>query len=57
MSDCHVDASGLATFVRIILGRKLWLIATEDDVIKSEVFTNYVDMKWRAVVLGPQDEL
>jgi len=57
MSDINVDASGLCTFVHILLGSQLWLIAREDCEPNSNGYEDVAKMKWQAVWLNAHDEL
>lgn len=57
MSDTHIDASGLATYVRIILGGKLWFIGRADEPEDSLVFEDYDTLDWHVVILNQDDEL
>jgi hypothetical protein len=53
----HVDAAGFCTRVRVIKGKKLWLMALDQKLPTAQGLTNKV--KWQAVILseGDSDDL
>ena len=53
---CHMDAGGYATFVRPLLGYKLWIVAKQDLMPNHR---GWPDSKgeWQAIVLSPKDDL
>ena len=57
ISDVHVDAAGFGTWVRPILGRKVWYIGANWAARPTEDGWDKKTFAWHAVVLGPQDEL
>ena len=59
-SETHIDASGLATRVTPILGKKIWLIGIGDKLpVPVEGGLEWDDAfgKWQIAVLCPGDEL
>lgn len=67
-SDTHIDAGGYCTYMRCLLGSKLWLVAKDpQDFQKNpQSITEYVNsaegwveekLEWEYVFLGVGDEL
>ena len=57
ISDVHVDAAGFGTWVRLILGRKIWYIGVNRAAVPTADGWDKGSLEWHAIVLGPQDEL
>ena len=57
VSRTHMDASGYCTFLRIILGMKVWFIGCGEPQAKVGEGWNDNDYTWQAVVLRPGDDL
>ena len=57
ISDIHTDAGGFGTWVRPILGRKVWYIGVNYATRPGESGWDKKAFKWQGFVLGPQDEL
>ncbi|TDL13288.1 hypothetical protein BD410DRAFT_847105 [Rickenella mellea] len=65
VSESHMDASGFATFVRIVLGEKLWCIAFDCKAkqLKMEAIPDASrgwkdeEMRWQGILLKEGDDL
>ena len=57
ISGIHMDAGGLATYVRPILGVKIWYIGYNDVMPDLHDGWDKDKCLWHSVVLSPQDEL
>jgi hypothetical protein len=55
ISDTHVDGEGLATFIRCILGEKLWCVALDDKPPGENGWP--LQTPWQIVHLKAQDDL
>jgi hypothetical protein len=55
ISDTHVDGEGLATHVRVHIGRKLWFIAVEEQDPGLDGWS--ADVNWQILDLKAQDDL
>jgi hypothetical protein len=55
ISETHTDGEGLATHVRVIIGRKLWFVALEEKMPGENGWQ--IDVPWQVVDLKPQDDL
>jgi hypothetical protein len=53
----HADVNGQNTHVRIILGKKYWLVATNANLTVVREGCDEKTLKYQLVVLGPQDDL
>ncbi|KAH8102346.1 hypothetical protein DFH11DRAFT_1779198 [Phellopilus nigrolimitatus] len=56
-SGVHMDAGGGCTMVRMVLGSKEWLIATDPDMIPGPRGWHPEDSDWESVYLRPGDDL
>ena len=57
ISDVHVDAAGFATWVRPILGKKVWFIGVNYAARPNSSGWDKDAYQWHSVCIGPQDEL
>lgn len=65
VSESHMDASGFATFIRMVLGQKLWCIAfnCRSKQLKLEAIPhatsgwNDEEMRWQGILLNKGDDL
>lgn len=55
-SRSHVDASGFATYVRVVLGEKIWIVAVNDALPKKDGWEDS-RFRWQAIVLKAGDDL
>lgn len=55
----HGDASGLCTFLRMVLGMKLWMTALPKNgkTLPGKKGWNYDDFVWQATLLKVNDDL
>jgi hypothetical protein len=56
-SEIHADANGQNTHVRVILGEKYWLVATNVNPTAVRGGCDEKMLAYQLVVLGPQDDL
>ena len=56
ISESHMDAGGYATFVRPLLGYKLWIVAKQDLMPNHRGWPGSKG-EWQAIVLSPKDDL
>ena len=55
MSKSHMNAGGYTTFVRSLLGHKLWIVSLGKLVAGPNGWP-VEEALWQAIVLGPQDD-
>jgi hypothetical protein len=55
ITQTHMDASGMCTHVRVVLGSKIWFVALDEEVPDTNGFNNKVS--WQQVILRPGDDL
>ena len=57
ITDVHTDCSGMAVHVRIILGEKLWYVATNSLPLPGQDGYKKEDLHWQCLILRPHDDL